>query len=237
MVHARVLRRLRSTAITALVVAAPLVAAPPLAAQTSFGVLLGGVASNLSGVDLSADDLFGGRSQLKDRLGFQAGIYVKRALNTTWSLQPELHYTQKGATFENGDNSSVVGSMHVDLGYIEVPVLLRADFGQGRIHPFVVAGPTIAMRLACDVTLSASNASLTRTCEQFDDGSAGATDPFKKSDVGGIVGIGLVGRAIGREVSAQVRYGRGFTSVVADDASTTQTAKNRVLSVVFALGR
>lgn len=226
------------TVVAALLTCASL-ATHSLSAQTTFGVLLGGNAAKLTGVDLSSDDLFNGTSEIKNRLGFQAGIYMNRRLGPMWSLQPEIHYTQKGTTLDFGGTGQAAGELGFNFGYAEVPVLLRADFGGEGLHPFIVAGPSFAMRLSCNASLAAPGASIEVDCDEFnDDGTT--RDPFKKSDIGGTVGIGLSGRLLGRAMSAQVRYGRGFSNVLSDDvsgSSDSQKPKNSVISLVVGLGR
>jgi Outer membrane protein beta-barrel domain len=223
----------------ALMFGTALLAHTPLSAQTTFGALLGGNAAKLAGIDVTSSDLFNGTSEIKNRIGFQAGIYLNRRFGSMWSLQPEIHYTQKGTTLDFGGTGQAAGELGFNFGYAEVPVLLRADFGGEGLHPFIVAGPSIAMRLSCNATLAGTGASLEVDCEEFDDNGT-TRDPFKKTDIGGTVGVGLSGRLLGRAMSAQVRYGRGFTNILSDDASgstDTQTPKNSVLSVVFGLGR
>ena len=211
----------------------------PLAAQTTFGALLGGNAAKLSGVDVTSSDLFNGTSEIKNRLGFQAGLYMNKRFGSMWSLQPEVHYTQKGTTLDFGGTGQAAGELGFNFGYAEVPVLLRADFGGEGLHPFIVAGPSIAMRLSCNASLAAPGASIEVDCEEFDDNGT-TRDPFKKSDIGGTVGAGLSGRLLGRAMNVQIRYSRGFANILSDDASgssDTQKPKNSVMSVVFGLGR
>lgn len=210
----------------------------PLHAQTTFGILIGGNAATLSGVDLASDDLFNGTSTIKNRLGFQGGFYLNKRLNNRWSLQPEIHYVQKGATLDFGGTGQADGNLAFDFGYAEIPVLLRLDLGNGALHPFITAGPSVAMRVACDASLEATNAKLTVDCDEFDDNGT-RNDPFKTSDVGGSVGVGLVGRMLGRTAQLQLRYGRSFTSILADEstANDSQKPKNAVLAVVFGIGR
>ncbi len=223
----------------ALLFGTTLLAHEPLAAQTTFGVLLGGNAARLAGVDASSVDLFNGTSEIKNRLGFQAGLYMNKRFGSMWSLQPEIHYTQKGTTLDFGGTGQAAGDLGFNFGYAEVPVLLRADFGGEGLHPFIVAGPSVAMRLSCNASLAAPGAKLEVDCEDFDDNGT-TRDPFKKSDIGGTVGVGLSGRLLGRAMNAQVRYGRGFANILSDDASgasDSQKPKNSVISVVFGLGR
>lgn len=226
-------------AVRALFVGAAILVHTPLSAQTTFGVLLGGNAAKFVGVDVTSSDLFVSTSEIKNRIGLQGGLYLNKRFGSMWSLQPEIHYTQKGTTLDFGGTGQSAGELGFNFGYAEVPVLLRADFGGEGLHPFIVAGPSIAMRLACSASLSGTGASVDVDCDEFDDNGT-TRDPFKKTDIGGTVGVGLSGRLLGRAMSAQVRYGRGFTNVLSEDANgstDTQKPKNSVISLVFGLGR
>jgi len=57
-------------------------------------------------------------------------------------LQPELHYLQKGYTIANTTN----GELNVSLNYLELPILLRVNFGSS-IRFFGFAGPSIGWLL------------------------------------------------------------------------------------------
>lgn len=206
------------------------------APRTSFGILVGGTAAKLSDVDVGAADLFNGLSTIKYRYGFQVGAYVNRSFNSMFSLQPELHYVQKGTKLEIGGTSP--GSLTIDLSYVEVPVLLRADFGSASWRPFVTAGPTFSFRVGCKATAKTSGATLSVDCKEFDDDGTIA-DPFETTDFGATVGAGLVGSLGGQRALVQLRYGRGFKTVIKDVAASggsTQAPKNAVLSLVFGFG-
>lgn len=204
----------------------------------SFGVVLGGTAAKFSGLDLKAEDFLGGTSTAGQRMGLQAGVYVNKPLMGRLSLQPEVHYVQKGAEFDgrSGDNLKLTFA----LTYVEVPVLLRADFGSGAIHPFVIAGPSFSYRAGCKATIASASASLGLQCEDIDSNGT-KRDPFKSSDIGAAVGVGLAASLGGRTITSQLRYGKGFTSIATDEAtansSADQSPKNSVISLVFSFGR
>ena len=231
--HARML--LARTALTLTLSGASVSAVS--AQSTSFGVLLGGVAAKVTEVDVSSADFFNGASTIKNRMGFQAGVYVNRAFNKTFSIQPELHYIQKGTVFDIG-GTNAADKLTIDLTYAEVPVLLRADFGSSAWRPFVTAGPTFAMRIGCTGSIEASGSSLSVDCEEFEDNGV-KKDPFEKMDIGANVGAGIAGTLGGNKVLMQLRYGRGLTSIITDDAaaSAAKTPKNSVISLVFGIGR
>ena len=206
------------------------------AQRTSFGVLVGGVAAKVTDVDVGSADLFNGLSTVENRYGFQAGVYVNRTFGTMWSLQPELHYIQKGTVFDVSA-TPVSGSLSIDLAYVEVPVLLRADLGTAAWRPFITAGPTIAMRIGCKGTLESGSSTLSVDCDEFEDNGT-KRDPFETTDFGVNVGAGITGKMGGRSALVQLRYGRGLTSIITDASSSTaaKSPKNSVISLVFGFG-
>ena len=207
------------------------------AGRTTFGVLVGGTAAKVTDIDVTSADLFSGLSTVKNRYGYQAGVYVNRSFSKFLSLQPEVHYIQKGTVFDVGGTSSL-GAVTIDLTYVEVPLLLRADLGSSPWHPFITAGPTVAMRVGCKGHVESSGSNLSVDCKNFDDNGT-AADPFETTDFGGSVGAGLVGSVGGSKVLMQLRYGRGFKTVVTDDGSSggTLAPKNSVISLVLGIGR
>ena len=224
--------------LAALLVAATFTVQTPLSAQTTFGVLAGGNAATLAGVDVSGSDIFSNSTSIKRNMGFQAGLYLNKRLTSVWSLQPELHYVQKGAQLEAGTGAGL-GSLVFKLGYGEIPLLLRADFGSGSWRPFVTVGPTFAMRTSCKAEAETEEIKLSVDCNEFEGEGGTAEDPFTKTDVGGSAGVGLAGSMLGRSAFVQIRYGRGFTNVVTDaaNAGSDEKPKNSVISLILGIGR
>lgn len=79
-------------------------------AQNDLGLLLGFSGSQVTGAQLSTTG-FGGYN----KLGLDAGFFIKHHLNESWSIESELKYIQKGFT-NNSDNS------RTNLQYFEIPV-------------------------------------------------------------------------------------------------------------------
>jgi len=205
------------------------------ASRSSFGLLFGGNSATFANVDESQGDGLDG-SQVKRRTGFQVGVYLNRALSPRVSLQPELHYVQRGAGFDlngSGSNASAI----VNLTYVEVPLLFRVDLGDTNgWRPFLTAGPTAALRIGCDGTTTISGTKLTVQCDDFGDGSE-EEGGFAKTDFGASVGAGIAGKLGGFPAFAQVRYGRGFVSVIKDVPSGESGPKTEMISLLFGIGR
>jgi hypothetical protein len=81
----------------------------------------------------------------RSKLGFTGGIAVNyrfKAFNIL-SVQPEILYTQKGFAAKWTDNNMRFNGRY-NLNYLEVPVLLRADFDLLPFKIYVYMGPGLS---------------------------------------------------------------------------------------------
>lgn len=231
------------------------IAAAPLAAQRapiSVGVLAG---ANLSSVNVADAGLAVGEDLLRNqrRGGAQAALYATVPVAGRLSLQPELHYVQKGGRGSlalpidpeqlalYADDEVRVG---LRLSYLEMPVLARVDVGgAGRWRPFVLAGPSFALRVGCRVSANIGPIGVSGACddnslisdeplptEPIDSG-----DPVRTTDIGAVGGIGVEGALAGRVVSVQVRYTQGLRSIASENIPGL-SPKNRGVALVLGLG-
>ena len=202
----------------------------------SFGVMAGGAITSMDGFNLAAKDLFNGTSKVKSRMGVLGGAYVRVSLTSMFSLQPEVYYMQKGADLSFGGTGQAVGVLESKLAYVEVPLLLRVNLmSSGSVRPFIVAGPSYAMRMACKLTLTGSGLTtpLNYECDKIPGTTANSyqADTYEKSDVGGIIGVGI-GTS---KFAVQARYAHGFTTI-ATAASNGQKPKTTAMSIVLSIG-
>lgn len=213
------------------------------------GVLAG---ANLSSVSVLDAGLAAGEGLIDERRrgGAQAAFYAVIPLTGRFSLQPELHYVQKGgkatvtlpideeqlALF--ADDRMTVG---LRLSYVELPLLGRFELGSlAGWRPFLVAGPSFALRVGCKVSTEIGPLSLSGSCD--DDGAlpdeemaTESSDPVRTTDVGAVGGIGLQGSLLGRSFSAQLRYTQGLRSIAREEIPGV-SPKNRGLALVLGLG-
>jgi len=209
-------------------------------AESRYGVLAGASITSVSDLDGDFAGELGTQLSSKSRVGAQAAFFARLPLMGALSLQPELHYIQKGGTLEvtSSELGSETGELGVRFGYLEVPVLLRLDIGSGGWRPFLTAGPTIALRTSCKVSVGFSGADVSTDCDSGDldeESGSESDDPFTKTDVGASAGAGLAGSLMGRSVFVQLRYNQGLTSV-ANDAPSSIKPRNRGFSVIVGLG-
>ena len=203
------------------------VALPHAVSGQTIGTLIGANISSISDVDKGISNVVGGVFSQKKKVGLKAGLYLRIPLAGMFSLEPEVFYAQNGITFDSSAGSA--GSIDVDLGYVEVPVLLRIDVKRkSHVHPFLLGGASGAYRVQCKLSASSSTSTLPKDCGA----TGGADDPFKKSDYSAVGGAGLVAQLGGISASLQLRLSQGITTVVSSETGTAKP-KNRALSVLL----
>jgi hypothetical protein len=224
-------------------------AASTLGAQATdrtirFG-LLGGVSlSDITDFDLDLSEFSDGLTlKTKRRTGFQIGAFATIPMAQRFSLQPEVHYVQKGAKidlpdFEDEGFEVSGASLALNLAYFEIPVLARFDLGQNgsTVRPFLVLGPAVSFRTACQYEAKFEGLTMKSDCKDgfFDDEEA-TEDPINKVDFGGIIGGGVQFGLMGFPASVQLRYGRSFTDLEKDPALGSKP-KNTNFSFLIGIG-
>ena len=101
----------------------------------------------ISGLNFNTGDFL----MPKSTLGYSVGVRAKVPLGRNISLVPELNYSQRGAAISEGLNLDLFG-VDVPLGaevrsrvnYIDLPVKLQYEFGNGGVKGFVNAGPMVS---------------------------------------------------------------------------------------------
>lgn len=166
-----------------------------------------------AGVNIATERFEGadGSPSLDPRIGAVAGVFAIVPLLSWLDLQPEALYAMKGARIDlQGARSSVW------IDYLEVPVLARISRKRGTIRYFVVAGPSIGVRLR-----ARSRTKFRDSIEEVDIG-----DDLERLDAGMAAGGGV---ELG-SIMLDARYTLGFTDI---DKDTTDDVKvtNRALSI------
>lgn len=187
------------------------------AAQRPFRVgVIGGY--NMASLDGEGIDNADSRS------GFDIGGLVQIPMGEMITIQPEVHYSQRGASLEEEG----VGS-EIALDYIHVPVLLSAGvpLAEGFDFNFVV-GPSFAFEMGCEVEPEDGDA-----VECADAGIE------TKSTSIGIIGGGSFAWAMGPgDVLVDIRYDWGLTNINdsdVEDSEVKNTALQFLLGYAFPL--
>jgi hypothetical protein len=144
--------------------------------------------------------------------GFAVGLELASPIARGVFITPELLYVQKGFGDTEGNTNFTM-----KISYIEVPVLIRADLGQGHTRPFVFGGGYLALKVGCSVAAESDQGSASATCVEAFNG-----DKLKSTDLGASVGAGVRFRHFG----LSARYDLGFSNIPTD-ADPGTTVKNR----------
>lgn len=191
----------------ALLIAAP----PPLEAQSSrfsYGGLLGLSFSKAGGEDI------GGNSKLVT--GTAVGAYATFGFGGMLALEPQLLLVDKGIKSEEGGLSATA-----KLSYLQLPLLVKVLFpigAPGGVTGFLFAGPGVAYRVGCRLTLAQDGNELAGDCDTDEE-----TDALRSFDSSVILGLGAdIGRA-----TFSIRYDLGLSRL--DQSAEANDIKNRSL--------
>ena len=88
--------------------------------------------------------------EIGTRTGLLFGGILFYSFSPVLGLQVEPAYVQKGASIEQteieeGNTIKIEATLAAD--YIDIPVLLKASFGDGPVKPYVLAGASVAFLL------------------------------------------------------------------------------------------
>lgn len=163
-------------------------------AQVRFGFKGGANLANITG------DAEG----LKMKIGFNAGAVAKISVSESFSIQPELVYSNQGATMEEGD-------VKIHLNYINIPVMFQYN-----VSGFILeTGPQVGF-------LSSAKA-------KADGETADMKELFKSIDFAWGVGVGYQMPGSGLGISA--RYNIGLAKI--NDSEGDEKVKNSVIQLGF----
>ena len=163
-------------------------------AQVRFGFKGGANFGNLTG------DIEGN----KMKVGFNAGAVAKISVSESFSIQPELVYSNQGTTVEEGD---IDIKMH--MNYINIPVMFQYN-----ISGFILeTGPQIGI-------LASAKA-------KADGESQDIKEFFKSTDFSWGIGVGY--QMSGSGLGLNARYNIGLGKV--NDSEGDEKVKNSVIQV------
>lgn len=196
-------------------------------AQTpSFGVKAGVASSGIRGdaVDNFDNllDFTNGRVTTNDYTGFFAGGFGTLPLSKNISIEPGIYYSQKG--YEINGALNVKGIDFLNAGakavllsqYIDMPVLLKADFGGFQVF----AGPQISYLVKADLKTTAGVLGINLLNKTMD-----ATPQFNRWDAGITGGIGY---RFTNGISISASYDYGLSKA---DANQNVNAYNRAIKL------
>lgn len=148
----------------------------------------------------------------KRRLGLMFGAYVEWLNFPSFSIVTQIEYAQRGmgqefiVTDESGPEPKGIITLYSRLDYLSLPLLAKVKFPAEPVSPYLLAGPRI------DYFLGGSS---DRDLFTYDD--------FKKTTVGGSVGVGAATTTLlPVDALIEIRYNFDLT-----DSYSTQNLKIR----------
>ncbi|HEX7117483.1 MAG TPA: porin family protein [Longimicrobiales bacterium] len=179
-----------------------------------------GVRAGMNFAKIGGDDAAISEVEPSNRTGLSIGGFARFGLAPSFSIQPELLYSQKGTEYE--DEGATFG---FDVSYVDVPVLAVYSpplSGASPIRPALMAGPVVSFRAGCEVTGELDGISFATDCDESE-------QELKSTDIGLMFGAGA-GMGVGPgTLHLDARYGLGLTSV--DDSEESLDMKNRLISL------
>jgi Outer membrane protein beta-barrel domain len=159
----------------------------------------------------------------KFNLGFTVGVAVNVPLGSgSFSLQPELSFVQKGWKYDETGYSS-----KTRLDYLELPVLIKATFGEATKF-YINVGPSLGLGLDGKFEIEYKNGSIKEDYDvEFGEGDDAETTYFKKTDFGLQFGGGVL---VAEKVMIDIRYSLGLSSL-----SNDRKATNNVLQLTLGI--
>ncbi len=149
---------------------------------------------------------------------FLVGGLAEIPIHQNFSFQPELIYSKKGFTVNEGTSFDLFG-MNIPVGakattsisYIETPLLAKVKLGQGKTKIYGIAGPSIGyatsakiqpqVTLLIDFNLPEVNLDL-------------SDNIYNRTDISGILGGGAEYMTSTGKLFTDLRYQHSFSNII-----------------------
>lgn len=158
---------------------------------TSWGISTGVNMSNFTGPETNS------------KVGYTLGISVHKPINALWSFVGAGQLATKGSTNSTGPVDATIS-----LTYFEMPLLLRATGQRAGTKPYFEFGPSVALKVKCEINAEVNDISVSGDCDAGDN-----DDPIKSLDIGVAGGAGVEWNLRGRPMTLGVRYTRGVSNL------------------------
>ena len=187
-------------------------------------------------VGYSRADLIGANADIvESKEGAITGVYLHFPVSTVVAIRPELLFSLRGGRTVVGiAGTDGFGVIDLELSYLELPLLARLVWPRGKVRPAVFGGPSVALRIGCDLlTLIAADTSRSTCGEEKDEEDPAFldVDQIRGWDLGWVAGAAVELYLSRTTLSVQGRYTQGLRSVV----ETGVDLKNRGAALLFGI--
>lgn len=200
--------------------------------STSSSDIRFGIKGGMNVSSLSED---AGLEDQKSKIGFNAGVFATIPVAESFSIQPEILYSQYGAKIESKDEFTVLGtttrnveSFSTNLDYLSVPVMFQYNFVP---NFYVEAGPEFGFLLSAknkgDRTTTVTNGTSSSTT------NVSYTDDIDKDNLNTFnFGIGIgAGYYFTDNIGLTARYVAGVTDLAKDRPNGSDAVRNNTFQV------
>lgn len=154
------------------------------------------------------------------RTGVTVGGFIQWQLSSSFALQAQLLYSQRGASFEVLDFGGITNT-RFQLAYLDAPLLARYTVETGDIiRPSVYVGgmPSFLLSATLDVDGDAEDIDL--------------KDSMTSMDLAGVFGAGIEIQ-LPRRAALQfdVRYSVGIRDIIEDEQDDGDIVRNRTITI------
>lgn len=217
----------------ALAAAALLLGAVPAVAQRSSRAV--GFQAGYANARLRTE----GFDALSNREGAYVGVYYRARILSWLTLQPEVDFTIKGGEVPLGGITTGVRSLILDLGVLEIPVLVKVapPYRRESIRPFVFGGASLGLEVGCTRTLVGETQVRSVECSGSETITFG-TDTLvvrpleiPSPEASWIVGAGIQWELKDIGIGLEARYQRGMRQVLPISAKV----RNEMWAILLAL--
>lgn len=148
--------------------------------------------------------------------GFATALVANIALGKHFSFQPELAYTQKGWKCQWYPRPTTKNDL-LRMNYLELPLLLKYRFGNGKLAPYAIVGPLVGRGMGgFDHYFPVYNPYYVLWSDAQDISFSSKEGDLVPWEFSGIGGAGVNWDLGGSQFFAEVRYQHGFTNVIKD---------------------
>lgn len=175
---------------------------------------------------VNSSDFYGQSVEVAEpELGINAGLFLTYRLTPRLAIQPEVLFSEQEAKIIQSRAFEDAGTIDYNLGYLDVPLLLKAHLGQRGWTDFNIhAGPFAGVNLY-------SGAEDRRGALEAVD----LDEELRSMRYGALFGVGFEGHAAGRTVSLDLRYKHGLTNLFEAEDRPTFRDRGFMLSLGLSL--
>lgn len=199
-------------------------AADPLEAQrdrSAVGVQLGYARSWIQTNDPATNEVLEGRQ------GAFVGLFFRRRVQKWVSLQAELDFTIKGGEFEAESAPGSGARNSLELGYLELPLIVRfaTAYRRNYLRPVAFVGASVGFQIGCSIrTDFASDSVAFSTCDPIADRTT--------TETSWLAGAGVQWETEGVSIALEGRFSQAFSTLFPDDP---ERPRNQLLAILLVM--